>query len=38
LDGIFGPITENAVREFQRSRNLSVDGIAGPLTFTSLLS
>jgi peptidoglycan hydrolase-like protein with peptidoglycan-binding domain len=38
LDGIFGPITENAVREFQASRGLSVDGIAGPITFTALLS
>jgi len=37
LDGIFGPITENATREFQGSRGLSVDGIAGPVTFTALL-
>jgi len=33
LDGIFGEDTERVVKEFQRSRGLSVDGIAGPATF-----
>ncbi len=36
IDGIFGKITENAVRDFQRSNNLTVDGIAGPKTFSAL--
>ncbi|TDP26856.1 LysM peptidoglycan-binding domain-containing protein [Halanaerobium congolense] len=31
-DGIFGRSTENAVKDFQRSQNLSVDGIAGDNT------
>ncbi len=36
IDGIFGKMTENAVREFQRSKNLKVDGIVGPETFSAL--
>lgn len=35
-DGDFGPGTEKAVREFQQSNSLAVDGIAGPDTFTAL--
>jgi len=31
-DGIFGPITEDAVKRFQESRKLVSDGIAGPTT------
>ncbi|WP_304980215.1 peptidoglycan-binding protein [Alkalihalobacillus sp. AL-G] len=30
--GYFGPITEQAVIDFQQSRNLKVDGLAGPQT------
>ena len=37
-DGIFGPLTETAVTDFQASRHLLVDGIVGPQTWTSLLS
>ncbi|HET7581057.1 MAG TPA: peptidoglycan-binding protein [Bacillales bacterium] len=34
--GYFGPITEQAVIDFQKSRNLKVDGIAGPQTFHAI--
>ena len=34
--GIFGPITEEAVKRFQDSYKLSVDGIAGPTTLGKL--
>ncbi len=36
VDGIFGPETEEAVRQFQASHGLTVDGIAGPLTNAAL--
>ena len=36
LDGIFGTRTDEAVRNFQRSRGLSVDGIVGCNTWRSL--
>ena len=35
-DGIFGPITEEAVKDFQRSNGLEVDGIAGADTLSKL--
>lgn len=36
IDGIFGPLTETAVREFQRSKGLTVDGIIGPRTWAAM--
>ena len=36
-DGIFGNQTENAVRAFQRAKNLTVDGLAGKKTQALLL-
>ena len=35
-DGIFGPRTEDAVREYQKEQRLSVDGLAGKATLGSL--
>ncbi|MFC7320589.1 NlpC/P60 family protein [Halobacillus campisalis] len=36
LDGIFGPLTEAAVEEFQADNGLSVDGLVGPNTENKL--
>ncbi|GAF15423.1 cell wall lytic activity [Bacillus sp. JCM 19045] len=34
--GYYGEVTRNAVREFQRTNGLSVDGVAGPATQSKL--
>ena len=36
IDGIYGPMTANAVRGFQRSFDLVADGIVGPITFRAM--
>ena len=36
LDGVFGSRTDEAVRNYQRSRGLSVDGIIGNITWNLL--
>jgi hypothetical protein len=36
VDGIFGALTEAALRQFQRDHGLVPDGIAGPRTWASL--
>lgn len=37
VDGIFGPLTEEAVKEFQRANALTADGIVGRKTWPRLL-
>ena len=37
VDGIFGPKTNQAVRDYQKKNGLQVDGIVGPKTWASLL-
>lgn len=37
VDGIYGPVTKQAVMEYQKSYNLSVDGIVGPATLKCIL-
>jgi N-acetylmuramoyl-L-alanine amidase len=37
VDGIFGEVTEGAVKEFQRSVGVKVDGKCGPATIIALL-
>ncbi|MCL2342399.1 MAG: peptidoglycan-binding protein, partial [Firmicutes bacterium] len=37
VDGIFGPQTQEAVRNFQRRSALAVDGIIGPLTWDRIV-
>ncbi|QAS54849.1 hypothetical protein HLI_21600 (plasmid) [Halobacillus litoralis] len=36
IDGSYGPATESAVRSYQSANNLTIDGMAGPGTLTSL--
>ncbi|MCA1702237.1 MAG: peptidoglycan-binding protein [Actinobacteria bacterium] len=38
IDGIFGPLTEAAVRAFQQGAGIDVDGVVGPQTWNALLS
>jgi peptidoglycan hydrolase-like protein with peptidoglycan-binding domain len=36
IDEVFGPLTEAAVKVFQKVRGLVVDGIVGPVTWSKL--
>jgi peptidoglycan hydrolase-like protein with peptidoglycan-binding domain len=36
IDGYYGPLTEQAVRQFQEANGLAVDGIVGPNTYEAL--
>jgi N-acetylmuramoyl-L-alanine amidase len=37
VDGVFGPVTHAAVREYQKANGLTVDGICGPETWATIL-
>ena len=36
VDGVYGPLTEGAVRRFQEAHDLAIDGIVGPQTGAAL--
>ena len=38
VDGDFGPLTEQAVREFQESQAIEGDGVVGPITWRQCVS
>jgi peptidoglycan hydrolase-like protein with peptidoglycan-binding domain len=37
IDGVFGYMTDKAVKQFQKDEGLTVDGIVGPNTWNTLL-
>jgi peptidoglycan hydrolase-like protein with peptidoglycan-binding domain len=36
VDGVFGPITEKAVRKFQKQQGIQIDGVVGAQTWSRL--
>ncbi|GMV32692.1 MAG: hypothetical protein AMXMBFR60_05210 [Chloroflexota bacterium] len=38
VDGIFGPVTAQAVKDFQSSKGIASDGIVGPITWQKLIN
>jgi peptidoglycan hydrolase-like protein with peptidoglycan-binding domain len=36
IDAVFGPMTDTALRNFQRAYGLAADGLAGPMTISAL--
>lgn len=36
VDGVFGPKTEQAVKDFQQSEGLVADGVVGPITWSHI--
>ena len=36
IDGVFGPETGQAVKDFQQSNGLTVDGVVGPVTWSHI--
>ena len=38
VDGVFGPTTDRSVKHYQQNENVTVDGVVGRQTWTSLLS
>jgi peptidoglycan hydrolase-like protein with peptidoglycan-binding domain len=38
IDGVFGPLTEAAVKGFQEAVGTAADGIVGPITWRALVS
>lgn len=37
IDGVFGPLTNEAVKDFQSKHGLTPDGVVGPLTWQKLI-